>query len=305
MFESVNHMQVDMSTTRSEVTRFKQIGAAETEINGYEGLSVSSSPGHGRRSSIGSCGRKFSDHEEHLYFWMPLLIGLTELTFDPRSAVRRSALDVLFDILTEHGSCYSEGFWEKVFERMLLPIFDSVRVDEVDFSTFPNREASQEEEQSDRWLYETCSVCLDHLIDLVVKFYPLVRKQLPSVLLKIKSFMMRTHHSLACVGVTAMEKVITKCGPKMDAAMWQAATQGILEVARETNPDLHKVVTYSQTRYYRGQAPPADAGAFMISSFMLCRGFVFSGHSACLFVDGTHLHTARTTATVQALHVII
>ena len=38
--------------------------------------------------------RRFSDHEEHLYFWMPLLIGLTELTFDPRQQVRISALEV-------------------------------------------------------------------------------------------------------------------------------------------------------------------------------------------------------------------
>lgn len=246
-----------MTTTRSEVTRFKQIGGEETESNGAEGFSAILSPTHGRRSSIGSGGRKFSDHEEHLYFWMPLLIGLTELTFDPRSAVRRSALDVLFDILTEHGACYSEGFWDKVFERMLLPIFDSVQMDDIDFATFSNKEAAQEEEQSDRWLYETCSVCLDHLIDLVVKFYPLVYKQLPAVLLKIKSFMLRTHHSLACVGVTAMEKVITKTSPKMDAAMWQATTQGIRDVARETTPDLRKVVTYSQTRYFRGDMPPA------------------------------------------------
>lgn len=260
-------MQVDITASKSEVTRFKQIGAADSDTNGEESASLSLSPSHGRRSSVGSVGRKFSDHEEHLYFWMPLLIGLTELTFDPRSAVRRSALDVLFDILTEHGACYSERFWEKVFERMLLPIFDSVQMDDVDFSTFTNREATQEEEQNDRWLYETCSVCLDHLIDLVVKFYPLVHKQLPSVLLKIKSFMLRTHHSLACVGVTAMEKVITKTGPKMDAGMWQAATEGILDVARTTTPDLHKVVTFSQSRYFRGDASPrVDEGSLLCAA---------------------------------------
>lgn len=37
---------------------------------------------------------QFSDKDEHVYFWFPLLAGLSELTFDPRSDVRRSALEV-------------------------------------------------------------------------------------------------------------------------------------------------------------------------------------------------------------------
>jgi hypothetical protein len=119
----------------------------------------------------------FSDHDEHLYFWMPLLIGLTELSFDPREVIRNSALDVLFDILHEHGACYSTGFWEKVFDRMLLPIFDSVQVEDVDFASFSG--SGSDEALRDRWLYETCSHCLHHLIDLMVKFYPQVHDQLP------------------------------------------------------------------------------------------------------------------------------
>jgi brefeldin A-inhibited guanine nucleotide-exchange protein len=257
---------VDFGAAISEVTRFKQIGAENDKPDQVSpeveaALASATSPSnHSRRGSLGA-GRKFSDHEEHLYFWMPLLIGLTELTFDPRPAVRRSALDVLFDILMEHGACYSEGFWAKVFERMLLPIFDSVQVDDIDFATFSSKDAGQAEEQSDRWLYETCSVCLEHLIDLMVKFYPLVHTQLPPVLAKIKSFMLRTHHSLACVGVTAMEKLITRSGPQMGPEMWLAAAQGLLDVARETTPDLEKVVTFSRQRYFRDVQEPGVNGA--------------------------------------------
>ena len=34
----------------------------------------------------GGAGRRlqFSDKDEHMYFWFPLLAGLSELTFDPR-----------------------------------------------------------------------------------------------------------------------------------------------------------------------------------------------------------------------------
>jgi hypothetical protein len=37
---------------------------------------------------------KFVDRDEHVYFWFPLLAGLSELAFDPRPEIRRSALEV-------------------------------------------------------------------------------------------------------------------------------------------------------------------------------------------------------------------
>ena len=141
-------------------------------------------------------------------------------------------MQVLFDILSEHGACYSERFWAKVFERMLQPIFDSVQVEDVDFSTFSNSNSNGADEASrDRWLYETCSHCLHILISLIVKFYPLVHRQLPKVLLKIQAFMLRTHHSLACVGVTAMERLISRSGPQMSPEMWAQVRLALLVVS--------------------------------------------------------------------------
>lgn len=252
------------------MTRFKVAGeedaeAAASEHSGDASSTVDAAPGSssnaasalavaGRSLSVGSTTRRFSDHEEHLYFWMPLLIGLTELTFDPRKAVRISALEVLFDILNEYGACYTEGFWAKVFERMLLPIFDSVQVEDIDFATFSG--STPDEETRDRWLYETCSQCLHHLIDLTVKFYPLVHHQLPKVLHKIQAFMLRTHHSLACVGVTAMERLILRSGPQMSEQMWNEVIAGILHVAEATKPDIGKLVDFPSERYFRGDVPP-------------------------------------------------
>jgi C-terminal region of Mon2 protein len=275
-----SHLQADFDALRSEVTRFKEAGdgAVPSSPSTATPPASPSRAGslHTRRSSHasvvatrshtlvpggsggGSSGRRFSDHEEHLYFWMPLLIGLTELTFDPRPAVRISALEVLFDILTEHGACYSERFWAKVFERMLLPIFDSVQVEDVDFATFSSGRAS-EEASRERWLYETCSHCLHNLINLIVKFYPLVHRQVPKVLLKIRAFMLRTHHSLACVGVTAMERLISRTGPQMSPEMWDQVASGILSVAEETKPDVRKLVEFPRERYFRGAA--SDEGA--------------------------------------------
>ena len=44
--------------------------------------------------SRGRKGLQFSDKDEHMYFWFPLLAGLSELTFDPRPDIRYSALEV-------------------------------------------------------------------------------------------------------------------------------------------------------------------------------------------------------------------
>ncbi len=40
-----------------------------------------------------SRGLRFTDKDEHMYFWFPLLAGLSELTFDPRPDIRYSALE--------------------------------------------------------------------------------------------------------------------------------------------------------------------------------------------------------------------
>ena len=74
-------------------------------------------------------GLQFSDKDEHMYFWFPLLAGLSELTFDPRPDIRYSALEVLFDTLKFHGSAFTLPFWTRIFDSVLLPIFDHVRAE--------------------------------------------------------------------------------------------------------------------------------------------------------------------------------
>ena len=79
-------------------------------------------------------GLQFSDKDEHMYFWFPLLAGLSELTFDPRPDIRYSALEVLFDTLKFHGSAFTLPFWTRIFDSVLLPIFDHVRAEVRFFS---------------------------------------------------------------------------------------------------------------------------------------------------------------------------
>ena len=58
----------------------------------------------------GGKGLQFSDKDEHMYFWFPLLAGLSELTFDPRPDIRYSALEVCHMSGVSHGPrgcCYA------------------------------------------------------------------------------------------------------------------------------------------------------------------------------------------------------
>ncbi len=44
-------------------------------------------------------------------------------------ACRYSSLEVLFDILKFHGASFTPQFWARVFDSVLLPIFDHVRAE--------------------------------------------------------------------------------------------------------------------------------------------------------------------------------
>lgn len=66
-------------------------------------------------------------------------------------------LQVLFDVLKTHGGSFADSFWLRIFERVLLPIFDHVRAEVTDTTTFTSERRRQQE---DAWLYETCTHCL-------------------------------------------------------------------------------------------------------------------------------------------------
>lgn len=70
------------------------------------------------------------------------------------------------------------------------------------------------------WLYETCTKCLQHLVDLFVRFYAVCTPLLGRVLSLLAGFMRRTHQSLAAVGVAAFVRLVVSVGPSLDQAAW-------------------------------------------------------------------------------------
>ncbi|RZB53659.1 Brefeldin A-inhibited guanine nucleotide-exchange protein 2, partial [Glycine soja] len=125
---------------------------------------------------------------------------LSELSFDPRSEIRQSALKVLFETLCNHGHLFSLPLWERVFESVLFPIFDYVlhAIDPSGSSTSEVNEVETDGQlDQDAWLYETCTLALQLVVDLFVNFYNTINPLLRKVLMLLVSFIKRPHQSLA------------------------------------------------------------------------------------------------------------
>ncbi|KAK3036128.1 hypothetical protein RJ639_031709, partial [Escallonia herrerae] len=188
---------------------------------------------------------EFADKEDHLYFWFPLLAGLSELSFDPRPEIRKSALQVLFDTLRNHGRHFSLPLWERVFESVLFPIFDYVRhaIDPSGENSLGQEiDGVEEELDQDAWLYETCTLALQLVVDLFIKFYSTVNPLLKKVLMLLVSFIKRPHQSLAGIGIAAFVRLMSNAGELFSDEKWLEVVLSLKEAANTTLPDFSFVL---------------------------------------------------------------
>ncbi|XP_042512554.1 brefeldin A-inhibited guanine nucleotide-exchange protein 2-like [Macadamia integrifolia] len=188
---------------------------------------------------------EFSDKDDHLYFWFPLLAGLSELSFDPRPDIRQSALKVLFDSLRNHGHLFSLPLWERVFDSVLFPIFDYVR-HAIDPSGGDSQALGLEDDTNeldqDVWVYETCTVALQLVVDLFVNFYNTVNPLLRKVLTLLISFIKRPHQSLAGIGIAAFVRLMINAGNLFSEEKWLEVVLSLKEAANDTLPDFLQII---------------------------------------------------------------
>lgn len=172
--------------------------------------------------------------------------GLSELTFDPRPDIRKSALEVLFDTLRFHGHMFSSGLWERVFDKVLFPIFDHVRRATEPAALRQEQEGGPPKEQAelemDAWLYETCTLALQLVVDLFVKFYPVVCTLLGKILQLLTGFIKRPHQNLAGIGVAAFVRLMSNAGSLFTEENWLEALTALKDAAVETLPDLGRIL---------------------------------------------------------------
>ncbi|KVH91182.1 brefeldin A-inhibited guanine nucleotide-exchange protein 2-like [Cynara cardunculus var. scolymus] len=203
-----------------------------------EGSEILRSPHRGNDRKYEN--KELANKEHHLCFWFPLLTGLSDLSFDPRPEIRKSALQVLFDTLRNHGHHFSLSLWEGVFDTVLFPIFDHVR-QAIDPSgdNSSNWEVDGDDElDQDSWLYETCTLSLQLVVDIFVNFYGTVNPLLKKVLTLLVDFIKRPHQSLAGIGVAAFVRLMSNAGGMFSDDKWLEVVLSLKEAANATLPDF-------------------------------------------------------------------
>ncbi|KAL3814904.1 hypothetical protein ACJIZ3_016172 [Penstemon smallii] len=233
----------DISLNAIGFLRFCAAKLAEGDLGNETSEKISpSSPQKGKEKKFDNL--EPADRVDHLYFWFPLLAGLSELSFDPRPEIRKSALQVLFDTLRNYGQHFSLPLWEKVFESVLFRIFDDARrAIDPSSDNFPGHLANGDAElDQDAWLYETCTLALQLVVDLFVNFYDTVNPLLKKVLMLLVSFIKRPHQSLAGIGIAAFVRLMSNAGELFSEDKWFEVVASLKEATIETLPDFSFVL---------------------------------------------------------------
>ncbi|KAL0304846.1 UNVERIFIED_CONTAM: Brefeldin A-inhibited guanine nucleotide-exchange protein 1 [Sesamum angustifolium] len=167
-------------------------------------------------------GQKCMDKDDHTHFWVPLLSGLSRLTSDPRPPIRRCALEVLFNILKDHGHLFPQPFWANVFDSAIFPLFSftcNIEEPEKDDDRYSPDPGSQLPDES-IWESETNAVPVECLSDLFVNFFDLVRPQLRQVVSILVRFIKSPAQGPSSAGMAALIRSAAELRGKLSAEEW-------------------------------------------------------------------------------------
>ncbi|KAH6813250.1 SEC7-like guanine nucleotide exchange family protein [Perilla frutescens var. frutescens] len=183
-----------------------------------------------------------TDKDDYAYFWIPLLSGLSKLTSDPRAAIRKSSLEVLFNILKDHGQLFTQPFWANVFNCAIFPIFSiTVDIKEAHKEDSCSNAASLHPE-GNIWDSETSVVAAECLIDLFVHFFGLVRTQMHGVVSILVGFIKSPGQGPSSAGVAALMRLAADLGCKISEDEWQDIFLCLKEAAESNLPGFVKLL---------------------------------------------------------------
>lgn len=171
-------------------------------------------------------------------------LGLSRLTSGSRSAIRKSALEVLFNILKDHGHLFSCSLWASVFNSVIFPIFKSPSIKKETRSNDAQSPLGSISPRPDgrAWDPETSTVATQCLVDLFVTFYNVMRSQLPEVMSILAGFMKSHGQGSASIGVAALMHLAGNLGGKLSADEWADIFSALKEAAASTVPGFLKLV---------------------------------------------------------------
>lgn len=166
------------------------------------------------------------------------------MTSDPRSAIRKSALEVLFNILKDHGHLFPRLFWINVFKSVIYPMFSPVNDSaeaqvKYDQSSFKSRYIPLD---GCLWDSETSVVAAQCLVDLFVNFFGMVRSELPSVVSIMVGFIKGSGKDPATTGVASLMRLAGDLGGKFREEDWKVIFLALKEASNSTLPNFSKLL---------------------------------------------------------------
>ncbi|KAL0739682.1 hypothetical protein Bca4012_015892 [Brassica carinata] len=189
--------------------------------------------------------QSFMDVDENISYWVPLLTGLSKLTSDSRLAIRKSSLEVLFNILKDHGHLFSQTFWIGVFSSVIYPIFDSVwggkdLLSKDEHSSSPSRYFPHSHGVS--WDSETSAMAAQSLVDLFVSFFTVIRSQLSSVVSLLTGLIRSPAQGPTVAGIGALLRLADELGERFSEDEWKEIFLAVKEAASLTLSSFTKVL---------------------------------------------------------------
>ncbi|KAK8981814.1 hypothetical protein V6N11_049306 [Hibiscus sabdariffa] len=188
--------------------------------------------------------QSFADLDDPVSYWGPLLTGLSKLTSDSRLAIRKSSLEVLFNILNDHGHLFSQTFWLGVFSSVVLPIFNGVceKRDKAVKTEQDSSTADSPHRDGSTWDIETFTVASQCLVDLFISFYDVLRPQLSDVVYILTGYLRSSVQGPASIGVAAMSRLTGKLGSRLSEDEWREIFLALKEAATSTLPGFKKLL---------------------------------------------------------------
>ncbi|KAJ0641190.1 putative Sec7 domain, armadillo-like helical, sec7 domain superfamily protein [Helianthus annuus] len=180
-------------------------------------------------------GENLMDVDENASYWIPLLSGLSLLTSDPRLAIRKSSLEVLFNILKDHGHVFSRSFWITVINSVIFPVFKNVSGDNKE-------EKDQSSPKSSCWDSETCSVATRCLVDLFINFFGVMRAHLGAVVSLVAGLLKNTGQGCARSGVSGLMRLVGELGGMLTEDEWACIFLSLKETAASLLPSFLKLL---------------------------------------------------------------
>lgn len=165
------------------------------------------------------------------------------MTFDPRAAIRKSALEVLFNILKDHGHLFSQSFWANVFSCEIFPIFSFLFDKEAykEGCCSPNSGPLHPDGGS-IWDSETSVVAAECLIDLFVQFFDLLRPQLHGVVSILVCFIRSPGQGPSSAGVAGLMRLAADLRGKLSEDDWRDIFLCLKEAAGSSLPGFVKLL---------------------------------------------------------------